>query len=993
MRGTTTVTAAVALCLAAAAANAADGSAAGRLPTQIPAENLAAALASLANVRGIQVVYRSQIVQGLQTRGASGNLTTDEALRTLLVGTGLTYRYLDSHTVTLDRTAYRAADPAGARTARAKSAAQPRKSASDPDPADPQQAPPPGTATNTSANAAVPGGASSESSVLQEVVVTGTTSQNRTVLTSSSDIIPISPSALATKAPRSTDQVLEAIPGMFVEDTAGPESNNYSVRGLPGGGQTFINFEEDGLPIAYPGTGNPDELFTYDINVDRVEAVLGGNSGVLTPNAAAASVNFITRKPDFDHTDAIAQLSATTYGERRADMYYSAPITDGLAFNVGGYIGSTHGERNAGFTYDSYQFKGALEKRFDDGAWVRLTGKFGVRHDPYYADMPFNLVNGTVSSIPGTDALTTNIGGPAFGDIGIPNSCYASPSAQGNCYRDFSLRKGIEVGTHQVRLDFDVPVAHGIDVFGKMRYLRFDWDFNGLFPGSGSGNAGLTSASDYLNGGSDSPIASLLTAGAAAYPGATFGIRDLTTGQIISAADTAALNALNGNGLLQQTWLNQQEIYGHDFASNVGVRWRTEFGPVQSSLTAGAMYFDDFRYNDQSAVANVINGVAPQSHIYDVVALNAAGQVVGNLTDHGLVDYGDWGEGVWKDDFGSLSGYLSDELTVARHWHIDLGLRSEGIIDHYYGGNAASAAAPVPVGFSSIPATQGNEFNGAFSEQTVSHGKTAKSIGVNYTFDNNLALYGQYAFGFQQSAGGGSPAPAPTSVDFAEVGARYATSFLFVNGGVFQTKLLSQTVGCFDPNNPSLTCQAFYDVTSRGIEYQLSIEPLDLFLPEYNFVKLNWTGVFQDPKLTNVQNTELNSSGVVVVPLQSFPLYNGNVDNRTPRSLQTLEAQFRLPRHLGQIYLRGQYFGSFFADVANDVRLPAYWTLSAGVVWNATEHLTVNLSGNNLTNSIGLTEGNPRQGTFTEQVVNGTFYGRSIFGRNGMLILTYDFGQ
>jgi len=35
-------------------------------------------------------------------------------------------------------------------------------------------------------------------------------------------------------------------------------------------------------------------------------------------------------------------------------------------------------------------------------------------------------------------------------------------------------------------------------------------------------------------------------------------------------------------------------------------------------------------------VSHVINGVAPQSHIYDVVALNSAGTVVGNLTDHGL---------------------------------------------------------------------------------------------------------------------------------------------------------------------------------------------------------------------------------------------------------------------------------------------------------------------------------------------------------------------
>ncbi|MGH7223952.1 MAG: TonB-dependent receptor domain-containing protein, partial [Gemmataceae bacterium] len=678
--------------------------------------------------------------------------------------------------------------------------------------------------------------------------------------------------------------------------------------------------------------------------VDQVQAVLGGDSGVLTPNAAAASVNFITRKPNFDHAVGIAELSATTYDERRADLYYSAPIAHNLAFNVGGYISTTNGQRDAGFSYPSYQWKGELEQRFDDGAYIRLGAKFGVRHDPYYADMPYDFVNGKVTSIPGTDGLTTNIGGPAFGDIGIPNSCLVSP-AQG-CYRDYSLRKGIETGVHQARLDFYVPLAHDIALFGKMHYLTFDWDFNGLFPGSGVGDAGLTSAVDYLSGGANSPIASMLTAGAAAYPGATFGIRDVTTGQVISANDTAALNALNGNGLLQQTWLNAQDIRGKDFAGNWGARWHWEGGSFDNSLTLGAMYFYSSRYNDQSAVANVINGVSAQSHIYDVVALNPSGQVIGSLTDHGLVAYGDWGNGIWKDDFNSLSGYLNDELQIGRHWHIDLGARAEGINDHQYGGNSASAAAPVAVGYSNIvgfSVPQGSEWNGTYTENSRSFGKTAKSIGVNYTFDNNLALYGQYAFGFQMNPGGGGPANPPTSVEFEEVGARYANSFVFANGGLFQTSLNNQTTGCFDPNNPTFSCNAQYNVQSRGIEYQLSLRPL-------SFLKLTWFGVLQNPKLTNVQAYEDNSSGVTVIPLQSFPLYNGNVDDRTPKSLQTIEAAFQLPDNAGEVYVRGRYNGSFFADVANQVDIPGYWALDAGLVWNATENLTVNLSGRNLTN-------------------------------------------
>ena len=57
------------------------------------------------------------------------------------------------------------------------------------------------------------------------------------------------------RAPRSTADMLELVPGIFVEATAGEASNNYSVRGLQGGGQRFVQLEEDGMPILYGGGG------------------------------------------------------------------------------------------------------------------------------------------------------------------------------------------------------------------------------------------------------------------------------------------------------------------------------------------------------------------------------------------------------------------------------------------------------------------------------------------------------------------------------------------------------------------------------------------------------------------------------------------------------------------------------------------------------------------------------------------------------------------
>jgi hypothetical protein len=827
-------------------------------------------------------------------------------------------------------------------------------------------------------------------SSLEEIVVTGTTSKDRTILNSSSDIIAISPQDLDQKAPRSTDEVLEMIPGMYVEDTAGAVSNNYSVRGLPGGGQQFINWMEDGLMIAYPGTGNPDELFSYDINVLKVESVLGGNSNVLLPNAAGASINWITRKPDFDKEEAIVKVSATSYRDRRIDLYYSAPINSNLAFNVGGYVDSTRGTRDAGITYDSWHLKAAIEQKFDSGASVTLSAKVGQQHDPYYADMPFTLTNGNIGNVQGLNGLKDNVAGPALANVGIPDSCLVT------CYRTFSLADGIGSDTHQIRFDIDVPLDGGFDLFAKAHYLTYNWDFNGVFPGSGSGNAGLTTANDYLNGGASSPIAGLLTSGATLYPGATFGFKNLTTGAIISSTNLAALNALNGNGLMQQTVLNQQDLTGEDVASNFGVNWKFDGNGLSNLLTVGGMYYHEVRYNDQSSVSTVINGVTSRAPVYDVVALNNAGNVIGSLTDHGLVSYGDWGVGIAKDDISSVSGYFNDELTIAENLHIDFGARVEEYKQTEYSGNGTNCPAGT-VGFTCNGVTTGefygvtgvpwgNIFNGTYSVGMVSHGKTAESLGVNYTLAHNFAIYGQYEFGFQENGGNTQSGSEPTSLTLFEGGVRYGSPSLTGSLGVFHTKLADQNNGCFDPNNPSYSCSLTYNVVVTGVEYDFEATPLAAL--GFNAWQMSFQGAYQVPTVSGAQVFEEHNG--TPVSLTSYPDFDGNTDPRTPKILFTTDQAYVLPGNFGRVYARYHYQGSFFDDIGNGVKIPGYGTVAAGFIVNPTSRMIVNASVQNLTNTLGLTEGNPRQG-LTQAVVNGTFYGRAIAGRNYLLSVQYSF--
>jgi outer membrane receptor protein involved in Fe transport len=801
---------------------------------------------------------------------------------------------------------------------------------------------------------------------LETVVVTGTTSGNRSLLTSSSDVTYADSADIQRRAPRSTADVLDLVPGIFVESTAGPVSNNYSVRGLQGGAQTFITLEEDGMPVIYFG-GGADEYFQNDITVDHVESVAGGSSGILSVNGAAATINFISRRPSITDPVMMARLTGASYGEKRADVYYSAPLKllgDGWGFSVGGYIDSTPGVRDSPFTYDTFHIKGTLERRLPGDGYIRFSIRHGDEHDPYYADMPYRVnQNGDVSGVPGLSPLYGNIAGAGFSEIQMPDSC-----ATGNCLRTFSLAKGIHTTTTRYRLDAEVPVSSALTAFMQTRFMDANFDFNGIFPGSGSGNAGLAPVGTYLIAGDGSPIDALLMKGLATFPNISqFGIKDLRSGQILTAA--TATN-LNGNGLLQQTVLNRQTVRTADFGSNFGLRFDMTHGQIDNSLTIGGMYYNISQVNDQSGVSTLINDVRSNSHIYDVVGLNAAGDVVGTLTNNGLISYGNWGQGIYRDNINSESVYFNDEMTIAKDLHIDFGLRYEFQHVSVLMGNTAPVNAPVPAGTAGLAQDVGSTFDGTYTRAHHAYNGLASTAGINYTLSENLAFYVRYATGFQTYGGDTGGTHKPTHLLLYEGGARYQGHGLVATVTVFRTEFNNQYYSFIQPDNPAVQGSFLADMATTGVSYDLVYSPIDEF-------RIAAYGVWQSPELSNVSINGTPASA-----------YNGNTPARTPKWLFTVSPSFVLPDGLGEIYMRYKYTGSIFADSGNGLSLPGYGVLSAGFNLNLSDRVGLNLNVDNITDEVGLTEGNPRQGQ-TQSVTNGYFYGRGIVGMNAMASLNF----
>ena len=87
-----------------------------RVETRIPPQPLESALKEFAAATHMQVLFLTEDVKDLKTRGVSGKLTADEILSRLLSGTGLKYRYVDTTAVSIIKASSNARDTRNAST-------------------------------------------------------------------------------------------------------------------------------------------------------------------------------------------------------------------------------------------------------------------------------------------------------------------------------------------------------------------------------------------------------------------------------------------------------------------------------------------------------------------------------------------------------------------------------------------------------------------------------------------------------------------------------------------------------------------------------------------------------------------------------------------------------------------------------------------------------------------------------------------------------------
>ena len=131
--------------------------------------------------------------------------------------------------------------------------------------------------------------------------------------------------------PQSTADLLSNVPGFYVESSGGQVGGNLFARGLPADGSfRYVSLMEDGMPV-YDETElyfvNADIFVRIDENIERVEAVRGGNSALFGHNNPGGVINFISKTGGPVRA---ASLRATggTGGLIRADFNINGPYGD-----------------------------------------------------------------------------------------------------------------------------------------------------------------------------------------------------------------------------------------------------------------------------------------------------------------------------------------------------------------------------------------------------------------------------------------------------------------------------------------------------------------------------------------------------------------------------------------------------------------------------------------------------------------------------------------
>lgn len=803
-------------------------------------------------------------------------------------------------------------------------------------------------------------GGDEEPKDLNAIVVTGVAGAGdaMTKFDSSYAITNFSEEEIETANPINVADMLGNVPGFWAENSGGEGGNNVFVRGIPADGSfRYSPLLEDGLPVfeeAEVPFMNADQLTRIDASIGNLEVVRGGTASIFHSNAAGGAVNFITKK-GAPFNEGVVRFEATEFGQFRTDVHAQGPITEDIQFSLGGFYRSGDGLRDPGFrANEGGQVRGNLRFLLDNGT---LDFSFKRLDDQNTFYLPLPLVDPRDGSdIENFDILedTLTTADARVVDLLTPNG----PQRE-------DLAKGIHPEVSQFGATLDLDLGGGWHLRNKSRFIDGEQGFNAVFS--------LTSPV-----GADARRQAAIDELQAAFPDANVSNVNYRHANFPDEAVD-----FNGNGLVIETGWWAQDIEFQNFQNDLQISRLFTFGSQIHDVTLGG-YFSSYDLNSDWNFNTMLTEVdnAPRR-------LDICGDVDGSevcVTNNGFLSYGDF----LVDDNDSVQTtafYLNDMWQITNAFRLDFGLRFQNVTQD---GTKARPAGSVDLGDPTTLADDDVGQLGApqpFDEDFDDLGFT---VGANYEFSPQWAAFARYVDTFRTPRSFDvNAASIVEDIDQAELGLKYNRGNDF---NLFAT-VFYNTFSPFRFNNQVVndqgeivTLDVRTDTETIGVEWESNWVPVD-------GLRLHFSGTWQQPEYNDfVFNEDRNGDGMIDPATESFN-FSGNQIRRIPEIMLNgrVTYDFFADPVGGRVYAQTQHFGKRFVDAANTTVLPSYTTLDGGVIFDLQNGVSLQVAGQNLTDEVGITEGNPRRGQIVGQGAREVTFGRPIFGRHFNFTVTYQF--
>lgn len=792
---------------------------------------------------------------------------------------------------------------------------------------------------------------------LESIIVTGTY-QSDTKIEAPVSITTLSSQDISLRSARGTADLLKAIPGTFVDASAGEIYTRIYTRGVASSaeddlGWYYVALQEDGLPVNLVQYGyfSPDLFHRPDLTTHRVEAIRGGSAAITAMNAPGGIFNFISKKGSTvsrNELETTIGLQGDDNMLYRIDGNFSGPIgKNNWAYNIGGFYRYDEGPRNADYPWaKGGQLKANVTKTYQKGQ-LKFYVKYLNDQTNRYTGLPATNWENPQPAY-GLDFNTSALLVPEL-NVDLPD-----PRTEAAVPRTYNSGDGVRTK----------DLAAGFHLFNK---LSSGWIMENRFKLS-TKSANWNNSISSVRLGLENFLPYFLGNGLESFGQVVF--RDAESGaeraRVNNVGSTAVFmgmppsfeyltdSRLPNDALLGAAlWHKQDEVTEFMYKVNVRKEWKRH--RINAGLFAGYSAVNSFTQG-----SFLYATYEDQPELLRVTLENPGAPVIELSDEKGAANYGGLFYNNSLSDVAQVQLALSDIWQVNSKLRIDMGASLEYV--NHTGLKDRSGNTTVPGGLDRTAETAYDNAilvpDGVRDSFDFGYAYVNFSLGLNYKLNNEQAIFSRFTrsnkapeLNYYFNNFENIPIDRKgrmQEITQLELGFKQQNKKVSLFATAFWSQLanISFTEFVFDQSGSAgifFTPEQLNKTRTYGLELEADWQPVK---------GLNLRLLTTLQQATATKFTVYDSGGSIDTGDDEVLDFSGNDLPHQPKITLEFIPTYQLGNY--EFFSSWRYLGARQANVANGHQLPGFSTFRAGLTGRLSKHLSASLICNNIFNSTGI---------------------------------------